>query len=50
MNILILGGSGYVGSELTPYLIKKKYNLTVIDRFFLIMKMFLKTQIKRQKL
>ena len=34
MNILILGGSGYVGSELTPYLIKKKYNLTVIDRFF----------------
>ena len=34
MNIMILGGSGYVGSELTPYLLKKKFKLTIIDRFF----------------
>ncbi len=31
---MILGGSGYVGSELTPYLLKKKFKLTIIDRFF----------------
>jgi nucleoside-diphosphate-sugar epimerase len=30
-KILITGGSGYVGSVLTPYLLNKGYDLTVID-------------------
>ena len=31
---MILGGSGYIGSELTTYLLNKKIKLTIIDRFF----------------
>jgi nucleoside-diphosphate-sugar epimerase len=30
-KILITGGSGYVGSVLTPYLLNKGYDLTVLD-------------------
>jgi nucleoside-diphosphate-sugar epimerase len=30
-KILITGGAGYVGSVLTPYLIKKNYQVTVLD-------------------
>ena len=30
-NILVTGGAGYVGSMLTAALIKKKYNVTVVD-------------------
>ncbi len=32
-NILILGGAGYTGSALTHLLVKKKYNVTVVDNF-----------------
>ena len=32
-NILITGGGGYVGSLLTPYLIKKGHKVTVLDLF-----------------
>ena len=31
-KILIVGGGGYIGIAITPYL-KKKYDLTVIDNF-----------------
>lgn len=31
MNVLVTGGSGYVGSLLIPELIKNKYNVTSID-------------------
>jgi len=31
MRILITGGAGYVGSALTPYLLKKGYEITVLD-------------------
>jgi len=31
MNILITGASGYVGSSLTPYLLKKQHNIRAID-------------------
>lgn len=30
-KILITGGAGYVGAVLVPYLLEKKYNVTVID-------------------
>ena len=30
-KIFITGGAGYVGSVLTPYLIKKNYQVTVFD-------------------
>ena len=30
-NILVLGGCGYVGSFLTPELIKNKFKVRVID-------------------
>jgi len=31
MNILITGASGYVGSSLTPYLLKKQHNIRAFD-------------------
>ena len=34
MNILITGGAGYIGSVLTPFLIEKGYNVSVLDSFF----------------
>ena len=33
-KILITGGAGYIGIELTKYLLKKKYKIIVLDRFF----------------
>ena len=30
-NIFITGGAGYVGAQLTPSLLKKGYNVTVLD-------------------
>lgn len=34
MKILIIGGAGYIGSVLTPFLLKKKYQVTVLDNLF----------------
>ena len=31
MNILITGGCGYIGSQLTNYLIEKNHKIIVID-------------------
>lgn len=33
MKICIIGGAGYVGSSLVPYLLKKHHTLTVLDSF-----------------
>ena len=33
-NILVTGASGYIGSVLTPVLLKKGYKVIAIDRFF----------------
>lgn len=33
MKILITGGSGYIGSVLTPHLLSKGYAVTVVDNF-----------------
>tara|TARA_Y100001970_G_scaffold149443_1_gene183384 strand:+ start:24470 stop:25510 length:1041 start_codon:yes stop_codon:yes gene_type:complete len=33
-TILITGGGGYIGSELSKYLLKKKYNIIILDRFY----------------
>ena len=33
MKILITGGAGYIGSLLTPLLLKKEHEVTVLDRF-----------------
>ena len=35
-NILITGGGGYVGTNLTNELLSKKYKVTVIDTFGLV--------------
>lgn len=32
-KVLVIGGAGYVGSMLVPYLIKKSFHVTVIDLF-----------------
>ena len=35
-KILIIGGAGYIGTELCNYLIKKKYNIICYDTFGLV--------------
>ena len=35
MKVLINAGGGYVGQVLTRELLKKKYKVTVVDRFFI---------------
>ena len=32
-NILVIGGGGYVGSELVPTLLKENYSVSVYDLF-----------------
>ena len=32
-NIFVTGGGGYVGAQLVPFLLKKGFNVTVIDLF-----------------
>jgi UDP-glucose 4-epimerase len=31
MNVIVLGGAGFIGSHLTEYLLKKKYSVKIID-------------------
>ena len=31
-NILITGGAGYIGSSVADYLVKKSFNVTVVDK------------------
>ena len=33
-KILVTGAGGYIGSVLVPYLLKKKYKVLAVDRFF----------------
>ena len=34
MNILIIGGAGYIGTNLCNYLINKKFNIICLDTFW----------------
>ena len=34
-TILVTGAAGYIGSRLVPFLLKKKYKVKALDRFFL---------------
>ena len=33
-NILVIGGGGYVGSQLVPRLVSEGYDVTVLDTFW----------------
>ena len=33
-KILIIGGGGYIGTELSNYLLKKKYKVACLDTFW----------------
>ena len=54
MNILIIGGSGFLGYHLTESLLKKSYKVTVLDRKKIYFKnknfKFVKGDIKNLKL
>ena len=43
-KILITGGAGYLGIELTNYLLKKNYKIILIDRFFFISKNYFRNR------
>tara|TARA_Y100001958_G_C21203017_1_gene529412 strand:+ start:577 stop:1560 length:984 start_codon:yes stop_codon:yes gene_type:complete len=49
-KILIVGGGGYIGTAITPYLKKKKYDLTVIDNFIYNHKKFFKKVSKQNSI
>jgi len=34
MQVLVTGGGGYIGSILVPRLLKERYKVKVLDRFF----------------
>ena len=34
MNILIIGGAGYIGTNLCNYLSNKRFNITCLDTFW----------------
>ena len=34
MNILIIGGAGYIGTNLCNYLSQKNFNITCLDTFW----------------
>jgi len=46
-KILIIGGGGYIGSAITPFLKKKKYDITIIDNFIYNHKKFFKKVLKK---
>ena len=47
MNILIIGGAGYVGTNLCNYLGQKNFNITCLDTFWFVN--FLNKYIKKIK-
>jgi len=49
-KILVIGGAGYIGSELTKLLINKKYQVHVYDKFIYQSKKFFEKSINNNKL
>ena len=46
MRILVTGGAGYIGSILTAKLVKKKYNVIVLDNLSTGSKLLLSKKVK----
>ena len=49
-NILVTGGAGYIGSHIIEILIKKKYNVTIVDNLITGYKKLINKEAKFYKL
>ena len=46
MKILVIGGAGYIGSHVVKAFMKQKYDITVFEEFYYLIKFYILYKIK----